>query len=286
MISKKQILSSLLILMFIFACEPTLVKKQHYNYDEMEEDIVDIHKNIEEFILTVQENNDPVYIPVSTRIEKIILLENEKYLGISLSEVFTQIPFREDNVAQIYTALKQFIDDDFDDYKVEIRSLGQPIEQLIPNLYRSSQEKWDSARMAKQSDLPAAVVRKADLDYEINAGLYKHNIALWPSHGWYYNADQDRWMWQRPRVFGTVEDLLPLSFVMPFIVPMLENAGANVFIPRERDTQLHEIIVDNDSLYNEGNLTSYSENRTDNNFKWESGPAPGYAIGSPPYPVN
>ena len=27
---------------------------------------------------------------------------------------------------------------------------------------------------------------------------------------------------------------------------MLENAGANVFTPRERDTQKQEVIVDND----------------------------------------
>jgi len=28
---------------------------------------------------------------------------------------------------------------------------------------------------------------------------------------------------------------------------MLENAGATVLLPRERDTQTHEVIVDNDS---------------------------------------
>ena len=28
---------------------------------------------------------------------------------------------------------------------------------------------------------------------------------------------------------------------------MLENAGANVFTPRERDTQKNEVIVDNDT---------------------------------------
>ncbi len=70
---------------------------------------------------------------------------------------------------------------------------------------------------------------------------------MWPSHGWYYNNKMERWEWQRPRLFQTVEDLLPMSFTIPYIIPMLENAGANVFTPRERDTQTNEVIVDNDN---------------------------------------
>lgn len=34
--------------------------------------------------------------------------------------------------------------------------------------------------------------------------------------------------------------------IIPYLIPMLENAGANVFTPRERDTQKQEVIVDND----------------------------------------
>ena len=47
-------------------------------------------------------------------------------------------------------------------------------------------------------------------------------------------------------MFGTVEDLFTQSFVLPYLTPMLENAGATILIPRERDTQIHEIIIDND----------------------------------------
>ena len=39
------------------------------------------------------------------------------------------------------------------------------------------------------------------------------------------------------------------SFVLPYLVPMLENAGAYVMLPRERDTQINEVIVDNDSSW-------------------------------------
>ena len=43
-----------------------------------------------------------------------------------------------------------------------------------------------------------------------------------------------------------MEDIGPLAFTVPYLVPMLENAGANVFLARERDFQTNEVIVDND----------------------------------------
>ncbi len=77
-------------------------------------------------------------------------------------------------------------------------------------------------------------------------GLDGANIALWQSHGWYFEPKLNRWEWQRARIFQTVEDLYPQAYVMPFLMPMLENAGAYVMSPRERDINLTEIIIDND----------------------------------------
>lgn len=54
-------------------------------------------------------------------------------------------------------------------------------------------------------------------------------------------------IWQRPRLFCTTEDLFTQSIVVPYLIPMLENAGAVVFTPRERDWQRNEVIVDNNS---------------------------------------
>lgn len=77
-------------------------------------------------------------------------------------------------------------------------------------------------------------------------GLDGANIAMWQSHGWYFEPKLNRWEWQRARIFQTVEDLYTQSYVMPFLMPMLENAGAYVMSPRERDTNTVEIIVDGD----------------------------------------
>lgn len=80
-------------------------------------------------------------------------------------------------------------------------------------------------------------------------GLSGKNIALWQSHGRYFDQKEDRWTWQRARLMGTVEDLYPQAYVLPYLIPMLENAGAYVLTPRERDVSTQEIIVDFDGGY-------------------------------------
>ncbi len=83
------------------------------------------------------------------------------------------------------------------------------------------------------------------MDDGFSGALDGRNIALWPSHGRYYESTLSRWEWQRGRLFTTVEDLFTPSFVLPFLIPMLENAGAMVFTPRERDTTRVSVVVDN-----------------------------------------
>lgn len=106
---------------------------------------------------------------------------------------------------------------------------------------------------------PAFTEAWGDIDYRGNAwvtnmsrpqvpkrGLEGRHISLWASHGRYYDNDKGRWKWQRPALFCTTEDLFTQTIVVPFLMPMLENAGAVVFSPRERSWQRREVIIDND----------------------------------------
>ena len=86
--------------------------------------------------------------------------------------------------------------------------------------------------------------------YTPTAGLQGRHIFLWPSHGRYYNAE--RWAWQRPILFCTTEDLLTPTFVFPYLIPMLERAGAIVYSARERDAQTNMAVVDNDQPSRDG----------------------------------
>ena len=85
---------------------------------------------------------------------------------------------------------------------------------------------------------------------EVTRGLQNCHLSLWSSHGRYYDAKANEWKWQRPILFGTTEDLYTQTIVLPYLIPMLESAGAIVFTPRERNWQKNEVIVDNDNHIN------------------------------------
>ncbi len=82
---------------------------------------------------------------------------------------------------------------------------------------------------------------------KVTNGLQGRHISLWASHGRYYDINKGIWKWQRPLLFSTTEDLYTQAIVLPYLIPMLQNAGAIVFSPRERDWQTNEVIVDNDT---------------------------------------
>ena len=108
-------------------------------------------------------------------------------------------------------------------------------------------------------------------------GLSGKNIAVWQSHGRYFDESLERWIWQRPCLFQTVEDMFTQSFVLPYLVPMLENAGAYVLLPRERDVQRNEVIADFDVIDEAYGKASYKESG-----KWTDAGA-GFAALKPVY---
>lgn len=78
-------------------------------------------------------------------------------------------------------------------------------------------------------------------------GLSGRHIALWRATDAISNQPENCWKWQRAMLWQTCEDLYTQSYVLPYLVPMLENAGACVMLPRERDVQKFEVLADNDA---------------------------------------
>jgi hypothetical protein len=177
-------------------------------------------------------------------IDTIEVNEKQEVLLLHFSGNMTYIPWREDNLKQTEYSIKEKLGRRFRNFDLQLVADGKQLHSLIPNYYRKKVE-LDKSRFSTFESARMPVVRRLDKPIP-KQGFYNKNIALWNSHGWYYEAKLDRWEWQRARLFSTVEDLFPTGFVLPYLIPMLENAGANVFIPRERDTQTEEVIVDND----------------------------------------
>ena len=195
---------------------------------------------------------------------------NGKNLQLFANMNWADFPFREDNVAEIYLGVTNILPAEFKGYKLEIRTNNRTIEELIPQSLRSKKDKKAKVFNPKETK---PLVSNISAPYIPTNGLYNRHIAMWQSHGWYFEPKLDRWEWQRARIFQTVEDLYTQSYVLPFLVPMLENAGANVLMPRERDLNTAEIVIDNDGVLN-GNST-YVEKSGDK--KWMPGNGTGFA---------
>ncbi|MFH0733488.1 MAG: xanthan lyase [bacterium] len=240
---------------------------------------------ITEFKQLFKQHKLDIFIPPHTRIDTLIVDKNKKTLDIFLSNEFSYIPLRFENVKNYYDYVKNYFIDEYKDYAVSIKSMGFKIEDLVPNFYRTVNS-FDNNRVQDfnlKRTLP--ILQNIDKPFKITKGLYNRNISLWHSHGWYYSKDAGRWEWQRPRLFQTVEDLIPLAFVLPYIAPMLENAGATLFIPRERDWQTNEIVVDNNTSYDIKHKY-YLETAKNKKNKWLDSETSGFALGTPPYEVN
>lgn len=191
--------------------------------------------------------------------------KTEKKITVVGSEILSQLPFRPENVMRIYNSIKNITSEKYPDYTIVCKTDNKTIEDLIPNFYRT--ENFDTNKKWKFKNEIKPVITNLSRPYNISKGLNNKHLAVWQSHGIYFNQKQNRWEWQRPRLFQTVEDLYTQSYILPFLVPMLENAGANVFIPRERDTQKNEIIVDNDTKKNYPNRYHEVNDRK----SWKSG---------------
>jgi len=267
-------------LLIVFACGKQVIKKPVYDYTKMDKITKSAHEKVEKFLESCYEKQYPVKIPIVTKIDSVAVKKEEKHLDIYLNKFFAYIPLREDNVSSIYDFMKKKLGRKFRKYSFVIYSKELAVEQLIPNYYRSDKVNYDLSRMLREDVRYLPVVRNMNKPWYSSNGLNNRNISLWHSHGWYYEQKLNRWEWQRARLFQTVEDIGPIQFTIPYIIPMLENAGANVFLPRERDFQIHEVIIDNDSS---GLNRICKEGINDSLFQWKLGNETGFAIGNPPY---
>lgn len=205
---------------------------------------------------------------------KSFRLDNQKRtLSIYSNANFGYQPFTEENVKGIYRSVKQSLPGPVNYYDIKIYADGRPIEELVPNALRRRNDR-DKSRLWEDIRYEGAPwVHNASRPFDVGRGLTNCHIALWQSHGKYFKNDKNEWSWQRPRLFCTTEDLFTQSFVVPYLIPMLENAGAVVFTPRERDWQKREVIVDNDT---DSPGSIYYED-TNRRSRWKEGMGTGFA---------
>ena len=177
-------------------------------------------------------------IVVNNAARKVIIYSNEAFAG----QAFTP-----GVVDTIYRDIRKMLPRKLKNYDIEVVYGGYSIDKRVPNIYRGK-DNLEADRLWGKLDYKGLPwVMNASRPYSVDEGLYNRHIALWQSHGRYYFAEKGIWKWQRPPLYCTTEDLLTQTIVVPLLIPMLENAGAIVYTPRERDWQRQCVVVDNDA---------------------------------------
>ena len=186
--------------------------------------------------------------PITVKVQAIKASRNRVriYTSIGLS----YYPFREENVKVLRDSVRAVLPNEYRKARIELYTDSHEIAELIPLACRNREQvakligKRKIIPFVNPSERP--LVERTTAAPVAERGLAGRHIAVWQSHGRYFDQAENRWRWQRTKMWQTCEDLYTQSYVLPYLVPMLENAGACVLLPRERDIQKHEVLADND----------------------------------------
>ena len=193
-------------------------------------------------------------------------------LRLILNDNATNFPFRKENIQRLRDEIRKL----FDGAETPVDAVllyanGRAVEDLVPQAFGGSVRRPAWGKIYPKGTAP--LVRKLNPVISPTKGLEGMHIAMWQSHGLYFANKPQKWLWQRSKLNLTVEDLFTQSYVLPYIVPMLENSGAVVILPKERDVSEKEYIVDNDaSDFTKGTFTLSGKDKR----RWKKNKSAGF----------
>ena len=166
-------------------------------------------------------------------------------LDFHFDHSLSDFPWREKDVEWFRTQLKKLLPSEYASCEIgKVFSKDTEIEELVTPSLGSKGWPQPYEHVSEDRNLRRLFVEQEGSP-RFQKGLSGRNIALWQSHGRYFDEGSGQWRWQRAPLHRTVEDMYTQSYVIPFLIPMLERAGAYVLTPRERDIQKYEVIIDN-----------------------------------------
>lgn len=209
--------------------------------------------------------------PGGLRVNSVKPNKSTRITSISLNENFTYLPVTRGFIDTLTNTAQSALPDSLAGYKVTLSTNGKSLSYYIKHIDKLPEQYRNNPPFVTEVH-PVANITK---------GMKNDIIALWHSHGRYYK--NGGWSWQRPFLFQSIEDTYTMSYILPYVVPMLENAGAYVFLPRERDMNPNEVIVDNDTNP-EGEVYSQSTYRENNGKnQWIVGEEEGFIYDLPDF---
>lgn len=182
-------------------------------------------------------------------------------IEVRASKELAYYPMRGQSVAHFYDEVRRVLPEKYRNYTILIYANGVLIDRLVPQYYA---KRYGEPTYTNRSAAP--LITPVGALSNPTKGLRGRHIALWQSHGRYFDQRTGEWRWQRSRLWETVEDLYTQGYVLPYLLPMLERAGATVLLPRERSLRREEIIADNDGSTGGGRYSEQNGTKA-----WQSG---------------
>ena len=205
-----------IFILFIFAVTPVLAQTS--------KDEAKLADNLKQYFAK--------YKPKGTRLTQqprmlSYQLDNQaQTLVITADEFFAAQEFTPEITEHIYKKIRGTLPKPYRDYSITVMTIGMTIDELVPN--RLSQNA-DKSRLWGDIDYEGEPwVKNISTPLKVTHGLQGRHLSLWASHGRFYDQKKGCWRWQRPKLFGTTEDLFTQTIVVPYLIPMLEKAGAVV----------------------------------------------------------
>ncbi len=107
-------------------------------------------------------------------------------------------------------------------------------------------------RLSDQIDFEKQLKNPNTSQVQPTGSLSGKTVWISPGHGWLYFSSLGTYSTQRGNTNDMVEDFASIETVNYYLLQYLYNAGANVWMVRERDNNPNEVIVDNsESGYSE-----------------------------------
>ncbi len=225
----------------------------------------------------------PIYaLSFEKHLKEMQIDEKNKAILLYMDDNFGKQRLTTKDIKKIYKSttkdVHKALPKNYKDFEVRIYVNGIALESITEDLAQTTPVKENSTKKKRKgwwgdvSWTGKPWVTNVSIPHSVINGLQGKHLSVWASHGCFYDKAKGKWRWQRPNMFCTNEDLFTQTIVVPYLIPMLEKAGANVFTPRERDWQVNEVIVDNDDV----NVVGYKEILSTG--KWKNASLCGFAM--------
>ncbi|MBR5670861.1 MAG: hypothetical protein IKX11_03280, partial [Bacteroidales bacterium] len=157
-------------------------------------------------------------------------IRNSGPAEVHFNRFLSEQPLRKKDIDAIYSLVRKNFPEKYKSYadNFAIYSDGNNIEKLYSralsetfnanDMSLAKAPAQDVENISQQRSL-YPLTRNLSRAKQPTAGLQGRHIALWQSHGYYYEQTLERWEWQRSRLMTTVEDMYTQSYVLPFLVP-------------------------------------------------------------------